>query len=155
MSMAAFSPLVRCGLFVAGASGRRRVFAGVCPDCPRGVHRRSRARSRFFSPARANRGFNRPSRCVRLGRLTRFRNRRNETKGGTMRLSNAQIADVKEQTGAEPIPEEHPNLGELREAFGDHTFYLDQTGLHVLESAPAEEPANENEGVSEDRKSAV
>lgn len=66
-----------------------------------------------------------------------------------MRLSNAQIAAVKEQTGADPIPEEHPNLSDLREAFGDHTFYLDQTGLHVLEDASGGEPANENEAAPE------
>ena len=55
-----------------------------------------------------------------------------------MKLSTAQIAEVKEQTGIDPLPDEHPNTPDLKEAFGDHTFYLDTNGLHVLESAPGE-----------------
>lgn len=55
-----------------------------------------------------------------------------------MKLSTAQIAEVKEQTGIDPVPEEHPTAPNLKEAFGDHTFFLDTNGLHVLEAAPGE-----------------
>lgn len=55
-----------------------------------------------------------------------------------MKLSTAQIAEVKEQTGIDPVPEEHPTTPNLKEAFGDHTFFLDTNGLHVLEAAQEE-----------------
>lgn len=51
-----------------------------------------------------------------------------------MRLTVSQIAEVKELTGVEPVPEDHPNQCDLIRAFGDHTFFLDSNGLHVLES---------------------
>ncbi|MEX0921311.1 MAG: hypothetical protein WDZ84_00915 [Rhodovibrionaceae bacterium] len=56
-----------------------------------------------------------------------------------MKLSTAQIAEVKEQTGIDPVPEEHPTTPNLKEAFGEHTFFLDTNGLHVLEAAPDEQ----------------
>lgn len=50
-----------------------------------------------------------------------------------MKLSDTQIAAVAATTGANPIPEEDPAMGQLKEAIGDHTFYVDQHGLLVLE----------------------
>ena len=53
-----------------------------------------------------------------------------------MKLSLDQIAQVAQQTGANPIPEDAPFFTALKEGFGDHTFY-DGKGLHVF--APAGE----------------
>lgn len=54
-----------------------------------------------------------------------------------MKLSSAQIAAVEQATGANPIPDEDPANAKLREAVGEHTFYVDQQGLLVLESPEA------------------
>ena len=59
-----------------------------------------------------------------------------------MKLSTAQIAAVEQATGANPLPEDNPAQAQLSEALGDHTFYLDQQGLVVLEN-PEEEAASE------------
>lgn len=65
-----------------------------------------------------------------------------------MKLSTAQIAEVKEQTGIDPVPEEHPTTPNLKEAFGDHTFFLDTNGLHVLESAQEEQTQDEKQALA-------
>lgn len=54
-----------------------------------------------------------------------------------MKLSSAQIAAVEQATGANPLPEEEPANAKLAEALGEHTFYVDQQGLVILESPEA------------------
>lgn len=54
-----------------------------------------------------------------------------------MKLSSAQIAAVEQATGANPLPDEEPARAKLAEALGDHTFYVDQQGLVILESPEA------------------
>lgn len=51
-----------------------------------------------------------------------------------MKLNTDQVAAIKEQTNADPVPEDNPAIDALRDAFGDHTFYVDTRGLHVFES---------------------
>lgn len=65
-----------------------------------------------------------------------------------MKLSTAQIAEVKEQTGIDPVPEEHPTTPNLKEAFGDHTFFLDTNGLHVLEAAQEEKVEEDKQALA-------
>lgn len=55
-----------------------------------------------------------------------------------MKLSEAQVQAVEEQTGLQPIPEDNPAMQQLKDNFGDHTFYVDERGLYVLET-PAED----------------
>ena len=50
-----------------------------------------------------------------------------------MVLSEDQIKRVKSQTGAFPIPEDHTALETLVKRFGQHSFFLDDTGLHVFQ----------------------
>ena len=50
-----------------------------------------------------------------------------------MKLSVDQIAAAKAVLGAEPLPEDHPAVPQLREAFGERTFYVDTNGLLVFE----------------------
>jgi hypothetical protein len=38
------------------------------------------------------------------------------------------------QFDAEPVPDDHPAAGRLSELFGDHTFFVDAAGLHIVES---------------------
>lgn len=51
-----------------------------------------------------------------------------------MKLTTQQVAQVFDQTGADPVPEDHPVMPGLRNAFGDHTFYMAPDGLCVWES---------------------
>lgn len=56
-----------------------------------------------------------------------------------MKLSNQQVASVRQELGADPLNEDNPAMDSLRGAFGDHTFYVGADGLFVFE--PVEEPA--------------
>jgi hypothetical protein len=52
-----------------------------------------------------------------------------------MRLDSAAVARTVTQFEATPIPDDHPLVGELNRMFGDHTFFLDNSGLHIVEPA--------------------
>jgi len=52
-----------------------------------------------------------------------------------MRLSAAQVEMAATQLNAEAIPENHPLIPKLTEMFGDHTYFLDNHGLSVVEKA--------------------
>lgn len=56
-----------------------------------------------------------------------------------MKLSDNQVKAIEEQTGLQPIPEDNPAMPQLKENFGDHTFYVDDRGLYVLENASDDE----------------
>jgi hypothetical protein len=55
-----------------------------------------------------------------------------------MRLNPAQVEQTLNQFEAQPLPDNHPAVPQLNNLFGDHTFFLDSSGLNVLE--PAELP---------------
>lgn len=61
-----------------------------------------------------------------------------------MRLTFEQAMHVADQLQGQAIPEEHPNTPQLREAIGDHTFFLNNDGLHIVE--PNAEAPSEEEG---------
>ena len=50
-----------------------------------------------------------------------------------MKLNAVQLRKVEEEFGVESIPEEEPVSSDLKEAFGDHTFFLDADGLNIVE----------------------
>ena len=52
-----------------------------------------------------------------------------------MKLSTDQVAQIFEQTGADPVPDNHQAITDLRNVFGDHTFYVAPDGLCVWEEA--------------------
>jgi hypothetical protein len=58
-----------------------------------------------------------------------------------MKLNSAQVKQTLSQMDAQVLAEDHPATTRLIDMFGDHTFFLDETGLKVLE--PAEEPEAE------------
>jgi hypothetical protein len=60
-----------------------------------------------------------------------------------MRLNEAQVKQTLSQMDAHVLPEDHPVAAQLTDLFGDHTFFLDQNGLKVLEPADAETGAGE------------
>jgi len=52
-----------------------------------------------------------------------------------MRLNETQVKQTLTQMQAEVLPDNHPATAQLTDLFGDHTFFLDQSGLKVLEPA--------------------
>jgi hypothetical protein len=52
-----------------------------------------------------------------------------------MRLSPAKIERTLTQFDAQAIPENHPSMPKLSKLFGDHTFFLDDEGLYIVEPA--------------------
>lgn len=50
-----------------------------------------------------------------------------------MRLNETQVNQTLTQMDAQVLPDDHPARAQLAELFGDHTFFLDQGGLKVLE----------------------
>lgn len=67
-----------------------------------------------------------------------------------MKLSTAllkrtldQLEDQSVFQDAEVVPDDNPAMPQLEQLFGDHTFFLDSDGLHIIEpadSAPAGTP---------------
>jgi len=55
-----------------------------------------------------------------------------------MRLTSAEVERTLSQFEAQAFPDNHPVVPQLRELFGDHTFFLDRNGLNIVEPA---EPA--------------
>jgi hypothetical protein len=56
-----------------------------------------------------------------------------------MKLNSTQVTQTLRQMDAQVLPDDHPAVSRLADVFGDHTFFLDASGLKVLE--PAEELA--------------
>ena len=58
-----------------------------------------------------------------------------------MKLNSTQVKQTLRQMEAQVLPDDHPALTQLTDVFGDHTFFLDEGGLKVLE--PTEMPVEE------------
>jgi hypothetical protein len=58
-----------------------------------------------------------------------------------MKLNSAQVQRTLGQFEARVIPDEHPVIAQLNDLFGEHTFFLDQHGLNIVEPVEAVEPA--------------
>lgn len=50
-----------------------------------------------------------------------------------MKLSTSMVERTLTQFEAQPLPENHPAVGQLVELFGDHTYFLGPSGLHIIE----------------------
>ena len=48
-----------------------------------------------------------------------------------------------DQFKASVIPDEAPVIAQLNDVFGEHTFFLDQHGLNIVEPVEAAEPSAE------------
>jgi hypothetical protein len=64
-----------------------------------------------------------------------------------MKLNAAQIEAALRQTGGEAIPVDHPLIPKLTELFGEHTYFLDDRGLNIIEPARSGEPGDDQFGV--------
>ena len=58
-----------------------------------------------------------------------------------MKLNSAQVQRTLDQVEASVIPDEAPVIAKLNELFGEHTFFLDQHGLNIVEPVEAAEPS--------------
>ena len=56
-----------------------------------------------------------------------------------MKLSSEAVEQTLTQFEAEPLPDNHPAVAQLNQIFGDHTYFLDGTGLHIVELTEATE----------------
>jgi hypothetical protein len=54
-----------------------------------------------------------------------------------MKLNTAQVARTMSQLQVEALPEDHPLVPQLNRIFGDHTYFLDGSGLNIPEPAAA------------------
>ena len=61
-----------------------------------------------------------------------------------MKLNSAQVQRTLGQFEARVIPDEDPVIAKLNDLFGEHTFFLDQYGLNIVEPVEAAEPAAES-----------
>jgi len=50
-----------------------------------------------------------------------------------MKLTSAQVEQTLRQFEAQAIPEDHPVVPELSNLFGEHTFFLANNGLNIVE----------------------
>lgn len=51
-----------------------------------------------------------------------------------MKLNPARTTYAADQLQAFPLPETHPMMESLADAFGEHTFFLDNEGLAIVEA---------------------
>lgn len=62
-----------------------------------------------------------------------------------MKLTSTQIKQATGQMEARPVPDDSQLAPKLNEVFGDHTFFLASTGLHIVDSSEAAD-AGDNAG---------
>ena len=60
-----------------------------------------------------------------------------------MKLNSTQVKQTLNQMNAHVLPDTHPAVTQLTNLFGDHTFFLDDSGLKVLEPTEAPETGAE------------
>ena len=52
-----------------------------------------------------------------------------------MKLSPERINQALGQYDAQVVPDDHPSVPQLNGLFGDHTYFIDQNGLNIVEPA--------------------
>ena len=55
-----------------------------------------------------------------------------------MKMNSAQIERTLQQFPAEAVPLGHPVMSQLERLFGDHTYFLDNKGLNIVEPVDEE-----------------
>ena len=61
-----------------------------------------------------------------------------------MKLTTPQIEHAEDQLQSAAISENAEVMTELRNIYGDHTFFIDPDGLHILEAFGEDQPADGN-----------
>lgn len=60
-----------------------------------------------------------------------------------MKLDSQGVERTLSQFEAQKIPDDHPAVPQLLELFGDHTFFVDGLGLHIVEPAASGDSGKE------------
>jgi hypothetical protein len=60
-----------------------------------------------------------------------------------MKLTSQDIETTLTQFAARPVPDNHPVMNQFNTLFGDHTFFIDQNGLNIVESEGPGEAGSE------------
>jgi hypothetical protein len=58
-----------------------------------------------------------------------------QSKERAMKLTTALVEQTLRQFDAEALPDNHPAVPQLNALFGDHTFFIDSSGLNIVEPA--------------------
>jgi hypothetical protein len=61
-----------------------------------------------------------------------------------MKLTSAQVERTLTQFQGQAIPDNHPVVRQLNSLFGEHTFFLDGNGLHIVEPTEAAAQASQS-----------
>jgi hypothetical protein len=64
-----------------------------------------------------------------------------------MKLTSALVERTLDQFEAQAIPENHPVVPQLNSLFGDHTFFLNGSGLNIVEPTEADNGAQRGQVV--------
>ena len=59
-----------------------------------------------------------------------------------MKMDATMVEKTLSQFEAQAIPEEHPVLPQLNRMYGDHTFFLNNDGLHIVEPTAGQSEAD-------------
>ena len=54
-----------------------------------------------------------------------------------MKLNTAQVARTKRQLNIEALPDDHPLVPQLHQIWGEHTYFIDDKGLNIVEPVDA------------------
>jgi hypothetical protein len=54
-----------------------------------------------------------------------------------MKLTSQAVEQTLNQFEAQALPDSHPAVAQLNQLFGEHTYFLDGNGLHIVEPAKA------------------
>lgn len=60
-----------------------------------------------------------------------------------MKLSPRAVEQTLNQFEAQALPDSHPAVAQLNQLFGEHTFFLDGNGLHIIEPAKATDSSSQ------------
>lgn len=66
-----------------------------------------------------------------------------------MKLTSALVERALDGFEAQVVPDNHPVVPQLSELFGDHTFFLNAEGLHIVEPAGTTEAGHQTGQVIE------
>jgi hypothetical protein len=64
-----------------------------------------------------------------------------------MKLTSALVERTLTQFEAQAIPENHPVVPQLNSLFGDHTFFLNGSGLNIVEPTEGDDGAQKGQVV--------
>src|SRR3546814_376951 len=65
---------------------------------------------------------------------------RADRKEPVMKMNSELVEQTVRQFDAHAIPDSHPVVEQLSRVFGDHTFFVDDNGVHIVEPSDAARP---------------